>query len=121
MENKLEKINKISDFGQKLQDNGLSHDNLDIYIDIPDDFLKTIEGIYFNLDLTIEERKAFQEEIESSIMEKHITEINPNFIITLSVCNRLATKKAELHRNEKAIAKAEEEIELNEDKQKRLK
>ena len=106
---------------EKLKKIGLSTNNLKIYQEIPDEYLNTIESIYFNNDLTLEERQTFQEKIEASIIEKHLIDINPNFIVTLSICSRLANKKAELHRNEKAIAQNEKEIKNVQAKQKRLK
>lgn len=106
---------------EKLKKIGLSTENLKIYQEIPDEYLNTIESIYFNNDLTLEERQTFQEKIEASIIEKHLIDINPNFIVTLSICSRLANKKAELHRNEKAIAQNEKEIKNVQAKQKRLK
>lgn len=117
----IEKLHRIATFGEKLKKIGLSTEILNIYLEIPDEYLNTIESIYFNNDLTLEERQSFQETIEASIIEKHLIEVNPNFIVTLSVCSRLANKKAELHRNEKAIVQTEEVIENIEDKQRRLK
>lgn len=117
----IEKLHSIAIFGEKLEKLGLSTNNIKIYLEIPEEFLIKIEQIYFNEDLTIEEKIAFQEEIESSFLEQNIIDINPNFIVTLSICSRLANKKAELHRNEKAIVQTEEVIENIEDKQRRLK
>lgn len=117
----IEKLHRKATFGEKLKKIGLSTNNLKIYQEIPNEYLNTIESIYFNNDLTLEERQTFQEKIEASIIEKHLIDINPNFIVTLSICSRLANKKAELHRNEKAIVQTEEVIENIEAKQKRLK
>lgn len=117
----IEKLHRKATFGEKLKKIGLSTENLNIYQEIPDEYLNTIESIYFNNDLTLEERQTFQEKIEASIIEKHLIEVNPNFIVALSVCSRLANKKAELHRNEKAIAQNEKEIKNVQAKQKRLK
>lgn len=117
----IEKLQQLAAFGQKIKASGLSPEKISAYLDIPDEYLKTIEEIYFNQELTLEERRSFQEIIEESILEKHITEVNPSFLITLAVCKRVAAKKAELHRNEKAIVQTEEAIENIEDKQRRLK
>lgn len=118
--NEIEKLQQLAAFGQKIKASGLSPEKINVYLDIPDEYLKTIEEIYFNQELTLEERRSFQEIIEESILEKHITEVNPSFLITLAVCKRVASKKVELHRNEKAIEKAEKEIE-NLKTQKRVK